>query len=277
MDKKEYKLICCDMDGTLVRNGLDISEKNIATLKKAMAKGIKLALVTGRSQNSVKYFETIFGQDIYIISSNGAYFNVKNDDQDFIHKVILENDVLEEIFEIGSKYNLEMHFTSNSRLLLSHIISEKHPYSILVKSLSKDYAITIKEKITLKDILENSDDMILKCLLFENEEGNLKKARNEFEKDARLEIVSSGKKNIEIMSKGVSKGASVLKLAHILNIDREEIICIGDNENDISMIEYAGVGVAMGNSIEALKDKADLITDTNLNDGVSKIIEKLIF
>jgi hydroxymethylpyrimidine pyrophosphatase-like HAD family hydrolase len=78
------------------------------------------------------------------------------------------------------------------------------------------------------------------------------------------------------MCKGVSKGRAVEILAAFYNIKREEIICIGDNENDISMIKYAGMGVAMGNSENFIKELANYVTDTNVNDGVAKAIEKLI-
>ena len=91
-----------------------------------------------------------------------------------------------------------------------------------------------------------------------------------------LEVVSSSPNNFEVMNKGTSKGRAVKVLADILNINREEIMCLGDSENDLSMIEFAGLGVAMGNAEEFLKEKADYITDTNENDGVAKAIEKFV-
>jgi hydroxymethylpyrimidine pyrophosphatase-like HAD family hydrolase len=78
------------------------------------------------------------------------------------------------------------------------------------------------------------------------------------------------------MNKEVSKGNAVAKLAEIYNIKPAEIITLGDNENDISMIEYAGLGVAMGNAVQLLKDKADYITADYMDDGVAQVIEKFI-
>ena len=73
-----------------------------------------------------------------------------------------------------------------------------------------------------------------------------------------------------------SKGNAVAKLAKSLNLSPEEVMCIGDSENDLSMIEFAGLGVAMGNGLDLLKDAADYITDTNNNDGVAKAIENFV-
>ena len=91
-----------------------------------------------------------------------------------------------------------------------------------------------------------------------------------------FEVVSSGEDNVEIMKKGSSKGEAVKILAQKLNIKREEIICIGDNENDISMIKFAGLGIAVANGIDELKRQANYVTDTNMNSGVAKAIHKFI-
>ena len=78
------------------------------------------------------------------------------------------------------------------------------------------------------------------------------------------------------MNKGVSKGNSVKILADYYGINREQVICIGDSENDLSMIKFAGLGVAMGNGSLAVKEAAQYITDSNNCDGVAKVIEKFV-
>lgn len=80
-----------------------------------------------------------------------------------------------------------------------------------------------------------------------------------------------------MLNKSASKGQALKDLAQILSIPRENIMAIGDNENDIDMIEYAGMGVAMGNAIASVKDVSDYITDTNEQDGVAKAIEAIAF
>ncbi|MFU0825856.1 MAG: hypothetical protein ACFWTK_12930 [Clostridium sp.] len=78
------------------------------------------------------------------------------------------------------------------------------------------------------------------------------------------------------MKKGISKGNAVKILAEFYGLKREEVICIGDGENDLSMIKYAGLGIAMGNAPDYVKKEADYITETNDEDGVAKAIEKFI-
>ena len=85
----------------------------------------------------------------------------------------------------------------------------------------------------------------------------------------------AGSRSLEINHQGVSKGRAVKALADYYGIKREEIVCIGDNENDISMIEYAGLGVAMGNAIDQVKALADYITDSNKEEGVSNALKKI--
>lgn len=91
-----------------------------------------------------------------------------------------------------------------------------------------------------------------------------------------LEIVSSWDDNFEIMKKGSSKGEAVAQLAKYFNLKRDEVMCIGDSENDLSMIEYAGIGVAMGNAIDIVKQSAQYITLPNTESGVAKAIEKFV-
>ncbi|MDU3351757.1 MAG: HAD-IIB family hydrolase, partial [Clostridium sp.] len=90
-------------------------------------------------------------------------------------------------------------------------------------------------------------------------------------------VVSSGTDNFEVMVGTTSKGNAVAHLADTFNINPEEVMCIGDSENDISMLKFAGVSVAMGNGLQMVKDIADFVTDTNNNDGVAKAIEMFVF
>ncbi|MFS1192878.1 HAD-IIB family hydrolase, partial [Enterococcus lactis] len=80
----------------------------------------------------------------------------------------------------------------------------------------------------------------------------------------------------EIMNKNASKGNALAKLADHLGLNKDEVMAIGDNENDLSMIDYAGIGVAMGNATENVKTIADVHTTSNDEDGVAQIIEKMV-
>ena len=98
----------------------------------------------------------------------------------------------------------------------------------------------------------------------------------ELEQMGQVTVTRALSNNIEVNAEGVDKGKGMLKLAELLGIRREEMIVFGDGWNDISMIHEAGCGVAMGNAQEAVKEVADLVTDSNEEDSVAKIIEKIL-
>lgn len=91
-----------------------------------------------------------------------------------------------------------------------------------------------------------------------------------------LEVVSSWDDNFEIMKKGSSKGEAVQMLAKHLGVSQEEVMCIGDSENDLSMITWAGTGVAMGNAIDSVKEVANYVTSDNKHGGVAEAIRKFV-
>ena len=104
----------------------------------------------------------------------------------------------------------------------------------------------------------------------------LRRVREDLSKIEDIERTSSWYNNIEIMHKGANKGEALKALIKYLGIDREEVIAFGDNYNDLPMIELAGLGVVMGNADEAVKEKADYVTSTNMEDGVAKAIYKFL-
>ena len=131
--------------------------------------------------------------------------------------------------------------------------------------------------VLLSDLTEHIiSKEILKVIVIEDENLSiLDEITKELNKIEGLEITKSWFNNIEIMATGSDKGSAVKILAEYLDIDKDEIIAFGDNYNDISMLEFAGIGVAMGNADEFVKSKADYITSTNSEDGVAKALYEL--
>lgn len=117
---------------------------------------------------------------------------------------------------------------------------------------------------------------IYKFLFIDNEREKLVKLRQELSTLNGINISSSWDNNLEVMDNWVSKGNSLEFLCNKLKISAKDVIAIGDNENDLTMINYAGLGVSMGNAADIVKNNADIITTTNDEDGVAKIIEKYV-
>ncbi|MDU1855219.1 MAG: HAD-IIB family hydrolase, partial [Clostridium baratii] len=149
---------------------------------------------------------------------------------------------------------------------------------ILNKTLKDEEKVKLIVSDNIKEEIEKFDGEILKGVCADkNNKVNLIKAREELESlNTNMEIVSSWNDNFEVMRNGSTKGDAVRYLANYFGIDKEEVMCIGDSENDLSMIKYAGTGIAMGNASEDIKSVADYVTDTNVNDGVAKAINKFV-
>ncbi|MPQ43376.1 Cof-type HAD-IIB family hydrolase [Clostridium tarantellae] len=268
------KLICIDMDGTLLNDNHEISEINKNAIKKAIEKGVHVSVTTGRLFTSAKYFSNLIGSKTAVISSNGAFVKEKDEDK-IIFKAALNKNQLEQIKDVVQKYNLRAYFNLFNTVFSEFAIPENHTYRKMNKSLPKGEKIELLDNIKFEDIFKEHDGEILKAICIEdNKIEELNNAKIELKKIKEIEVVSSSHNNFEVMAKGASKGNAVKALAEELGIKREEIMCIGDSENDLSMIEYAGVGVAMGNGFELIKEKAKYITSTNNENGVAKAIEK---
>lgn len=272
----KYKLICIDMDGTLLGENHTVSNENKEALKKATELGVKVAITTGRLFTSAKAYSDLVGVEAPIISSNGAYIREK-DKEEIIYQSLISKENLEKIYSIIKKYDFLTYFNTSDTVITEIELPETHGYKIMNKKLPEDKRVKIELVKDFKEVFKQYEDKILKAICIDvNNSGNLEKLRRELEELNEFEIVSSWANNIEIMNKETSKGEGVEILSEILGVKREEVICIGDGENDLSMINYAGLGVAMGNASDYVKKQADYITDTNTNNGVAKVIDKFI-
>lgn len=275
----KYKLICIDMDGTLLNKNHDISEENKVAIKEAIEKGACVAVTTGRLFTSAKYFANLIGAETPTISSNGAYIREKNGNK-VIYESTLTLDQILRIYDIIKKYDLTVYFNMSDAILSDKKLPNDHGYKLMNNLIEKEedrIKIYEDEEIDFTKTLKKYKRNILKAICIEDKElEKLYKAKEELKKYSDLEVVSSWNNNFEIMKSGTSKGKAVEMLAKILKIKREEIICIGDSENDLSMIKYAGLGVAMGNGTNLIKKECDYITLTNEENGVAKVIEKFI-
>lgn len=274
----KYKMIAMDMDGTLLTTNKEVSQKSKEVLKRAADMGVKLVVCTGRIFTSAWVYADLIGTEAPIIASNGAYIREKDRDE-VIYMKTLQKEELYKVLRMVKEYGFYPHLFTYDTIFSEKVIFTSKLYNKQNESLPEDRRVKIVLTEDMEKVIEENHEKILKIVVASdiNEIEKLNKLRNEISKELDVSIASSMESNFEIMSKGISKGNAVKILGGIYGISHEETICVGDNENDISMIEYAGCGVAMGNAVDSLKSAADFITDTNDNDGVAKAIEKLVF
>ncbi len=268
----KYKLIALDMDGTLLNSENEVSVRTREAILKANDKGAHVVLATGRILTSAMKYASKIDLKRPIISSNGAI--IIDENEDIIYKKEIDNYAIEAIAELADRNNLYYHFYTEdsfySNQYVRDIVEFYNP--IGVKDEEK---VQFKLYKDIKDIIDKKIN-IYKFIFIDNDREKLYKLRGELKEIDNINISSSWSNNIEIMEKKVSKGNSLKFLCDRLNIPRESVIAVGDNENDISMIDFAGLGVAMENANEKAKTRADIITSTNDKDGVGEIIEKYI-
>ncbi|EOC99912.1 Hydrolase (HAD superfamily) [Caldisalinibacter kiritimatiensis] len=271
-----YKLIAIDMDGTLLNSNKEISERNKKALKVATEKGVQVVISTGRIFTSARYYAKLLGLITPIISCNGAYvceYHRKN----VLYENPMETVDFKEIIKTLQENDFYYHFYDNENFYTRELNYSSSSYYNWNKKQKPGDRINIEIIDNPMELVEEKELKIYKIVAVDKDREKLDYIRKVLSKNKNIEIVSSWSDNIEIMNKGVSKGKALEKLCKIYNISKEQVIAIGDNYNDIPMLEFAGTAVAMGNGEEDAKKIADIVTDTNDNDGVAKAIEELIF
>lgn len=272
---KDYKLIVTDMDGTVLGKDHKITEENKIALKKAEKMGIKIVFATGRFHDSAKEHIGFLDNIMPIISSNGSIIKHPTTSK-VLYSNFIDEDVCLRIMDIIDKYNLRYQIYTDEKILQKYKTEEEMRFmkGFIAKNFSDKTEVIFKKD--LKEDIKNSK--VLKFNVMEVEKtGLLDKLKYDLQFVNNIEVTSSWKNNLEIMSEGSCKGNAVEYLSNLLGIDRGQIIAFGDNYNDLSMIEFAGTGVAMGNAEKDVKDVANHITDENGNSGVAKAINNLIF
>lgn len=272
---KNYKLIVTDMDGTVLGKDHKITKANKMALMQAEKMGIKVVFATGRFHDSAKEHVDFLEDTMPIISSNGAIIKHPKTNKVYYSNFIDKNTSLE-IANIMEKYNLSYQVYTDDKILQTYQTEEEMIFmkDFIAKNFSDNTEIIFKQDI--KEDIKNSNVLKFNILEMENQ-SLLDNVRDDLKFIDNIEVTSSWKDNLEIMNEGSNKGNAIEFLANLLGIDKEYIMAFGDNYNDISMIEFAGTGVAMGNAEEKVKSIANYITDKNENSGVAKAINNLIF
>ena len=272
-DSLKYKMLVTDMDDTLLNKEKKVSDRNREALRRAMEKGVHMVVATGRIYTSARIYAKLLGLDTPIIASNGALIK---DASKTIFRDILSQDTVREMLRLCHKYGVYCHFFTENTIYSEKLINVSLRYTEWNKYMGEEDQVRIRIVDDGEEIVEAAKSEVLKAVVFDDDDEKIQKLRDGIMETGIVSVSQSMKHNLEVMNKGVTKGNAVRILAQMYGINREEIIAIGDNENDISMIEYAGLGIAMGNAEEILKRAADHVTGDYQEDGVAEAIEKFI-
>ena len=279
-----YKLITIDLDGTLLNRYGEVTEYTKNVIKQVTQKGILVVLASGRISESVLTIAKEIGANKYYISGNGSvlYDNYLSKEKvleiielceknSIYYNIYTESSVIAKSLNYNvAFYNYENTKKSSDKKTEINIVEDVYDY---VKKLNtnKFLKMTIcdESKIVFSSILRKLKN-ISNIDVLEVSHMSQKKIK------AGTKEISVGYYYTEVSSKNVDKWYAIEEIMKLENIEQEEVMSFGDNNNDILMIKNAGLGIAMGHSNEQVKKVANFITKTNDEDGVAKALENIV-
>ncbi|WP_437132157.1 phosphoglycolate phosphatase [Bacillus atrophaeus] len=239
-EEVDIKLIAIDMDGTLLNDEQLISEGNRQAIREAEDKGVYVVISTGRTLMTCRELAESLKLSSYLITANGS--EIWDSEFNLVERQLLHTDHIQMMWDLKNKHNTNFWA------------------STVDKVWRGEFPKTITDHEWLKFGFDIEDDDIRNEVL------------KELKKNKELEITNSSPTNIEVNALGINKAAALAKVSEKLGFTMENVMAMGDSLNDIAMIEKAGVGIAMGNAQDIVKETADWVTDTNIEDGVAKAI-----
>ncbi|WP_461218821.1 Cof-type HAD-IIB family hydrolase [Lapidilactobacillus salsurivasis] len=278
-------IIASDMDGTLLNDHMEISPKTVAAIQKAQEAGIEFMVATGRGLSEAKPILQRSGLHPAYITLNGA--QVYNAAGELVVSEPLPKQLAQELVTLLKTRQFYFELVTNRGIFSESKVRRIQHVADLLVNLNPDTSykiavalaaarleiVNINYVTDYQQLVDDPTIQIMKLIVF-SEEGPdaFASIRAKYAGSEELVITSSSPNNIEINSIKAQKGLALLDYAQQKGVPAANVMAIGDNLNDYSMIEAAGVGVAMGNALPAIKKIASFTTATNLNDGVAEAI-----
>lgn len=264
-----YKMIVLDLDDTLLRDDLTISPRTKKALIEAQEMGVKVVLASGRpTYGMYDIAEELRLKDYgsFLLSFNGAKIISCRTGEELFSST-LNPETVHQLYDISRREDAWIHTYVGDLI----VTEENNRFTDI------EGEITGLKIVEVDNFKEAVAEPVVKVLMTEEAE-KLARVEKKLQQELgdKLSIMRSKPFFLEFLEKDVTKGSSLNHLIGRLGIKREEVIAMGDSYNDLAMIEFAGLGVAMGNAPLDIQEKANYVTDTNMNDGVAKVVEKLV-
>ena len=283
------QIIASDMDGTLLNDKMVISKRNAAAVKEAQKQGVHFIVSTGRAYDEVKPLITEAGFNCPMITLNGAF--VLDEEGKEISAAPIPDSIAKKIMLTLKKNGLYFEVITAKGVCSDNKAKRIENFAELLASISPDtpykLAVTLAsarmELMNINyvdnymDLVDDPKTVIGKIVVFSPEgQKVLGPIKDELSKNDNLVITSSGPGNIEINHVNAQKGVALQAYADSSNIPMDNVMAIGDNNNDVSMLKAAGISYAMGNGSDEVKMLAKYVTAPNTEDGAGIAIEEVL-
>ena len=266
----KYKLLAVDLDDTLLNEKFVISARNRAAIQKADARGIMVTLATGRMFRSALPFARELGIDLPLVTYHGALIKQAGSGNVLQHRAVPLSLALK-ILEYSEEQKVHVNLYLDDNLYVQEE-NENSAYYLRIAS------IPIQAVGPLPPFLKQHRVEPTKLTMIDMQADRLDAVQSELRQlfSPGLSILQSRPKFLEITHQEATKGQALRFLAEKQGIARESIVAIGDSYNDVDMLRFAGLGVAVANAPEDVKKAADLVTRANTDDGVAAFIEEYL-
>jgi Cof subfamily protein (haloacid dehalogenase superfamily) len=260
----KYKLVALDLDGTLLSDNKILNASTQAAIKRAQDKGVIFTIATGRMYRGAVRYAAQLNIEIPIITYNGAV--IKNPLSGEVHRE----------FKVPSRLAMRAIDSLDGQPVLKYVFTGDNVITDLVHEWTDNYSNVLDVEMKYVDdvrlALDDDPIMVVFMVQAEMRKNISDTLRNTFGSEAR--ITNSSNWFVDVLNPSASKSLALEQLAKSLGILRDEIIAVGDNLNDLEMIQYAGLGVAVANASDDLKQSADHVTKAECYLGVEEVIEE---
>jgi len=261
-----YRLLACDLDGTLVAHSGCISHRVRDALSRARERGIQIALVTGRSFQSALPYARMLHVHLPLVCYQGGLIQ-HPDTGDILYQASLAREMVEEAIDLSGTQGWQLILYTADKVLLSEY---RYPEEIYHHMLGP----TVTRVNDLKSVIDGGPIKLTIMAAEARIPAIEAEMRRRFPSTA--EIFRSHAMFVEVVPLGTSKGSALAWLADYLGVPQAQVMAIGDQDNDASMLAWAGLGVAMGNGSPQCRSVADWIAPTIDEDGSAVAIERLL-
>lgn len=260
------RLLAVDLDDTLLNEKSEVSEMNKKAIQDAVARGVIVTIATGRMFESAQKIAREIGLDVPLIAYNGALVESAISEE-VLMKTCVDADAAAAVLKLFKEKGWYIQLYRNDTLYVDTATDDTRDYERRVKTKAVEIG---------SELYRNPRD-ILKMLAV-NDADKLDYVEEVVQTTFRGKVFAprSRPRLLEIVNAKVNKGEALRFVAEKFGIKQEEVMAIGDSNNDVAMLEYAGLGIAMANASDRVKEVAQAITASNEEDGVAKAIEQYI-
>ena len=273
MPTLKIRMVASDIDGTLLRSDGTISAHTVDMIHAAQERGILFTICSGRFPEHADVLLKPYGIRCPITACNGAtQWDARTDT--ILQNHFIRPESARQVVETAEKNRLDYMIFCTKHISTRN---DRVPHSsqrLYGDLLTREYGVIYDTGL---DAVREALERPINKFYFQIDDLSHKQRMIEaFRQISEISVTTSGQNNIEIIPLGCDKAGGMREMARLFDIDIEQVMAVGDYDNDVPMLQAAGLGVAMGNAPDHVKKRADQVTLSNNEDGLAKAIEKYV-